>query len=68
MASVRGLMERVRRLEQARVSPWARIIGTPEQFAADIQAGVAAGVYDRADMPSVVASVQRWVREELWNT
>jgi hypothetical protein len=63
MAGVRALLDRVRKLEQARVSPWARLIGTPEDFAAKAQAGIDAGTYDRLDMPSVVASVLRWVRE-----
>ena len=66
MAGVRALAERVRRLEQARVSPWARAFGTPEQLEAEAQAGIDAGIYDRLDMPAVVASVQRWMREGLW--
>lgn len=64
--AVRSLLARVSRLEQARVAPWLKLIGTPEQFAADMQAGIDAGVYDRLDMPAVVASVQRWMREGLW--
>jgi hypothetical protein len=40
MAVVRALLDRVRKLEQARVSPWARLIGTPGEFAGQVQAGV----------------------------
>jgi hypothetical protein len=64
--SVRSLLGRVTRLEQARSSPWQRFFGTPEEFAADMQRGMDAGTYDKRDMPAVVASVQRWWRNELW--
>lgn len=64
--SVRSLLGRVTRLEQARVSPWTRIFGTPEQFAADCERGIEEGTYDRLDMPVVVHCIQRWWREGLW--
>lgn len=63
--SVRALLTRVARLEQARVGPWAAIIGTPEQFASDCQRGIDEGRYDRLDMPVLVQAVSRWVREGI---
>lgn len=63
MASVRGLLERVRRLEQARESPYLRFFGTPEDFEAEINTGIEAGIYERADMTIVLASVLKWMRE-----
>jgi hypothetical protein len=66
MASVRALAERVRRLEQERLSPWARLIGTPEQFASDCERGIDEGRYDRLDMPAVVQAVTRWMRDGMW--
>lgn len=64
--STRALLARVTRLEQARVAPWERWVGTPEQFAADCQRGVDEGRYDRRDMPAVAAAVSRWTTELLW--
>lgn len=64
--AVRSLLARVARLEQARVAPWAALIGTPEQFAADCQRGVDEGRFDRLDMPAVVVAVTRWTREGMW--
>ena len=40
-----------------------RLIGAPEQFATYCQRGIDEGRYDRRDMPVVVASVLRWMRE-----
>ena len=65
MASPRALLARIARLEQAKLSPVQRLIGSIEQFEADALAGVAYGTLDRRDMPAVLASVQRWVREGL---
>lgn len=65
--SVRSMLARVDRLERARISPSTRMLGSPDQFEADMQAGVDAGVYDRLDMPAVVASIQRWMREIPWH-
>jgi hypothetical protein len=64
--AVRSLLARVARLEQTRVGPWAGIIGTPEQFAADCQRGVEEGRYDPLDMPAVITAVTRWTREGMW--
>lgn len=65
MASPRALLARVARLEQATVSPVLRLIGSIEQFEADTLAGMANRTLDCRDMPAVLASVQRWVREGL---
>ncbi len=63
MSAVRSMLARVQRLEQERASPLLRLIGTPEQFAAKVQAGVEAGVYDRRDMEQVVPGVLSWARK-----
>lgn len=65
MSVVKSMRARVQRLEHARVTPLQRMLGTPDQFAAECQAGVDAGIYDRRDMPAIVASVRRWMREGL---
>jgi len=44
------------------VSPWARWIGTPEDFAAQVQLGIEEERYDRRDMPVVLRSMIRWVQ------
>jgi hypothetical protein len=63
MAAVRGLLARVARLEQAKVSPFLRFFGTPEEFKAEIHAGLEAGTYEQADMNIVLASVLKWMRQ-----
>lgn len=63
MAGVRALAERVRSLEQARVSPWLRLIGPFEDFEAEVLAGITEHRYDQRDMPLVLMAVQRWVRD-----
>jgi hypothetical protein len=65
MASPRALLARVTKLEQAKVSAVLRLIGSIEQFEADTLTGLANGILDHRDMPVVLASVQRWVREGL---
>ena len=65
MMSPRALLARVAKLEQAKVSPVLRLIGSIEQFEAGALAGMANGTLDRRDIPAVLASVQRWVREGL---
>ena len=60
------MLYRVRKLELSRIPPWHRLLGPIEEFEAEVQAGMAAGRYDPRDMPLVLASVQRWVREGDW--
>ena len=57
------MLARVQRLEQARASPWDRLIGPIEVFEAEIYEGITLGKFDPTDMPEVLASVRRWVRE-----
>ena len=61
--SVRAMLARVKRLEQARTSPWDRLIGPIEEFEASIRDGIALGNLDPRDAPEVLASVRRWVQE-----
>lgn len=63
MTATRSLLARVARLEQARLGPWAALVGTPEQFASECQRGIDEQRYDRLDMPVVAAAVTRWMRE-----
>lgn len=64
MAGVRSMLARVARLE-AKVSPWTRLIGPIEEFEAEVQAGIADGRYDSRDMPLILASVKRWVKQSF---
>jgi len=61
------MLARVQRLEQTRrpSSHFERWFGYFEAFAAECEAGINAGIYDRRDMPCVVASVQKWMCEDL---
>ena len=63
--SVRFLLARVAKLEQARTSPWLRLIGPIDEFDAYIRDGIALGELDPRDAPVVLASVRRWQAEEL---
>lgn len=61
--SVRAMLARVQRLEQASTSPWHRLIGPFEDFEAMVHDGIALGQLDPRDAPVVLASVRRWVRD-----
>ena len=68
MGSPRALLARVARLEQARAMPrslFEREYGSFDAFEVEARAGMAAGVLDTRDMPAVLASVQRWVRDGI---
>jgi len=69
MSSVRSMLARVARLEQARAaprSPFEEAFGSVDAWAAEIEAGIAAGTYDAIDMPVVITCVRRWHAEGLW--
>jgi hypothetical protein len=57
------MLARVQRLEQARTSPWDRLIGPMQEFEAMVHEGIALGQLDATDAPMVLASVRRWMRE-----
>lgn len=57
------MANRVRRLEQVRVSPWLRPLQPNEEFEAEVMAGIAERRYDRHDMPLVLAAVKRWLQD-----
>lgn len=65
MAGRRALLERVRRLERVRESPVFVHLASPE-FEAEMRAGVEAGRYDAKDMEIIIASVQKWARDRVW--
>lgn len=60
--SVRGMLARVQRLEQARISPWDRLVGPIDELDAFVRDGIALGQLDPTDAPFVLACVRRWVR------
>jgi hypothetical protein len=68
--SVRAMLARVQRLEQARrppLSPFEQAFGSLEAWEADVQAGIDAGRLDRIDMPVVIACVRRWHTDGVWS-
>lgn len=65
MAGVRGMLQRVAKLEAARTSkpsPIEAIYGSVDAFAAECMAGVEAGKLCPIDMPVVIACVRSWHR------
>ncbi len=71
MASVRGMLARVHRLEAGRESPLLAQFGTPE-FEAEIRAEVEAHKLDRIDWlgedgnSGVLAALKRWAQDSIW--
>lgn len=65
MASVRSMLVRVRRLEQARVP--ASPFGSLEDWEAECQAWIEEGSLDRRDVAVVMLAVRRWHQDGLWS-
>lgn len=71
MATARGLLREVKRLQAAQDAPAIARFGTPE-FEAQIRAEVADGKLDRIDMlgedgkGGVLAALQGWARDRVW--
>jgi hypothetical protein len=69
--AVRNLLARVAKLEQSRTptSPIEIWFGSLDAFTDDLRAGIVAGIYDPADMPMVIAAVERWHRDGgVWSS
>jgi hypothetical protein len=72
MTSLRALLARVARLQQARVAPrslFEREYGSFDAFDAfeeGARAAMAAGVLDTRDMPAILNAIRRWHVEGLW--
>lgn len=66
--SIRAMLARVQRLEQARSasSPFELAFGSLDAWTAECQAGIDAGLLDARDMPVVILAVQRWHRDGAW--
>jgi hypothetical protein len=66
--SVRNLLARVQRLEQARapVSPFERWFGSLDAFRGVMLTGMDAGLYDRTDIPVVIEAIEGWHRDGPW--
>jgi hypothetical protein len=70
VALVRRLLERVQKLEQVRISPFA-LVATPE-FEAEIRADVESGKLDRIDMvgadgnSGVLGAILAWHEQGLF--
>jgi len=60
MAGIKGLLARVRKLEPE-AGYVTRKLGSFERFEAEVEAGIAAGRYDPADMRDVVMCIRLWV-------
>lgn len=70
MAGVRGMLQRVAKLEAQlapRLSPIAALYGSTEAFAQECMAGVEAGKLCSTDMPVLLDCLRRWDREGSWN-
>lgn len=66
MAGVRGMLERVARLEAQRApkaSPIEVLYGSVDGFAAECMEGVASGKLCPVDMPIVLDCIRRWHRD-----
>ena len=69
MAGVRGMLQRVAKLEAQlapRLSPIAALYGSTEAFAADCMAEVDAGKLCGTDMPIILDCLRRWDSEGSW--
>jgi hypothetical protein len=66
--SVRAMLARVQRLEQARrpTSPFEIWFGSVDAWEAECQSGIDAGLLDRTDVPFVMMAVRRWHSEGAW--
>lgn len=63
------MLTRVRRLEAVRaplLSPFETAYGSLDAFEAHCRSGLGQGVYDRADIVLVIASVRRWHMDGAW--
>lgn len=70
MAGVRGMLQRVAKLEAQlapRLSPIAALYGSTEAFAAECLAEVEAGKLCATDMPIILDCLRRWDREGSWD-
>lgn len=70
MSSVRSMLGRVQKLEQARRaphSPFEVSAGSVEAWAAEVQAEIDGGRLDRIDMPVVITCVRKWHADGLWH-
>lgn len=70
MAGVRGMLQRVAKLEAQlalRLTPIAALYGSTEAFAADCMAEVEAGKLCSTDMPIILDCLRRWDREGSWD-
>ena len=63
--SVRAMLARVQRLEQARAptSPFALALGSLDAWEAEMRRGIDAGLLDARDTPMVMMAVRRWHAE-----
>ncbi len=64
MTTVRAMLNRVQKLETAKVSPVLAMVGGADgwaAFEAETEAGIADGRYDKRDMPVVMACLRRWL-------
>lgn len=70
MSRVRGMLERVRRLEQlrARPSPIEVMWGSFSEFESNAQKQIDAGNLCPQDMPHVLGALRRWHEDGVWQS
>ena len=69
MSSVRALLARVAKLEQARVAPRSPVevaYGSYDAFADSVNADIGAGKLDSVDGPLLLNAIRRWHRDGVW--
>jgi hypothetical protein len=69
MSSSRSLLARVQRLEAARRAPRSPFEvgwGSVDAWAAEVQAGIESGAYERAEMSMVITCVRKWHADGMW--
>jgi hypothetical protein len=66
--SVRAMLARVQRLEQARspTSPFEIAFGSLDAWEAECWAGIDVGLLDSHDVPLLLTAVRRWHSDEAW--
>lgn len=65
MRSIKALLRRVQKLQQARTGHVSRMVGPIDEFEAEAKAGIKAGRNDPNDMPIVVIAIRQWIKSGL---
>lgn len=63
MASSRGMLVRIRKIEQRRKNPILKRLGSFEKFSEKIRTGIETGIYDPRDMPVLEQCITKWIKD-----